>query len=557
MGWLDKLMETFRPEGGAGMDLWVVAIVAVVFLLGFTAMVLASRYKRCPSDAILVIFGRVGKEQSARCIHGGGAMIWPLIQDYKFLSLIPMTINIPLKNALSLQNIRIHVPSTFTVGISTDDKVMYNAAERLLGLQPTQIEDMAREIIFGQLRLTVASLTIEQINQDRESFLTSIRKNVEPELNKIGLNLINVNITDITDESTYIESIGRKAASEAINTAMVDVAEQDKVGAIGQAQANRERTIRVAENEAEAVKGTKQAEADQRVFVQQQETVAAIGEAEAHRERDIQVATNLAQAEKGRKTAEADQRIFVQQREAEAITGENVAKATIAETNARLAEKQAEAHRAAEIAKRTAEIEIQKTQYKLEQERLRAEEIVRKEMEKIEIEIDAAAEGERRRLIARGEADAVLFRYEAEARGVQQVLEAKAEGYRQLIESCHGDAKSAATMLMIEKLEEIVGRQVEAISKLKIDKITVWDSGSGNANGSTSTANFLSGFIKSLPPLQELAAMAGVELPGYLGRITPDPVGSGNEEASAGEPSSSPRPPQTGETAGGEPKANG
>lgn len=515
------------------MDLWVIVIIAGVVLFAFTAMILASRFKRCPSDAILVIYGRVGKEQSARCIHGGGAMVWPLIQDYSFLSLIPMTIGIPLKNALSLQNIRIHVPSTFTVGISTDDKIMYNAAERLLGLQPTQIEDMAREIIFGQLRLTVASLTIEQINQDRESFLSSIRKNVEPELNKIGLNLINVNITDITDESNYIDSIGKKAASEAINKAMVDVAEQEKLGAIGQSEANRERTIRVAENEASAVKGTKQAEADQRVFVQQQETVAKIGEAEAHRNRDIQVATNLAEAEKGKKTAEADQRIFVQQREAEAVSGENQSKASIADANARLAEKQAEAHRLAEVSRRMAEIEIQKTQYRLEQERLRAEEIVRKEMEKTQIEIEAAAEAEKRRLVARGEADAVLAAYDAEARGVQQVLEAKALGYRRLIESCDGDAKAAATMLMIEKLEDIIARQVEAIANLKIDKITVWDSGGGAPNGSTTTANFLSGFIRSLPPLQELASMAGVELPPYLGKLVAETEPStGNQPAS-------------------------
>ena len=137
---------------------------------------------------------------------------------------------------------------------------------------------MAKEIIFGQLRLTVASLTIEQINQDRESFLESVRKNLEPELSKIGLYLINVNITDITDESTYIESIGKKAASEAINQAKVDVSVQDKLGAIGESEANREKEIRVAENMAQAVKGRKKAEADQRIYVQGQEAEAVGGE---------------------------------------------------------------------------------------------------------------------------------------------------------------------------------------------------------------------------------------------------------------------------------------
>ncbi|MBE7558301.1 flotillin family protein [bacterium] len=212
---------------------WFVLLGTAFFILLVASLsFVASRYKRCPSDKILVIYGKVGRGQSARCIHGGGAFIWPLIQDYAFMRLTPMTISIPLQNALSMQNIRINVPSTFTIGISVDPAVMNNAAERLLHLEVRDIEEMAKEIIFGQLRLTVASLTIEQINQDRESFLEAIRKNVEPELNKIGLYLINVNITDITDESDYIDSIGKKAAAEAINQAKIDVAQQDKLGAI-------------------------------------------------------------------------------------------------------------------------------------------------------------------------------------------------------------------------------------------------------------------------------------------------------------------------------------
>ncbi|MBY0400175.1 flotillin family protein, partial [Myxococcota bacterium] len=319
------------------------AALGVVFILFSSAMFFASRYKRCPSDMILVIYGRVGTGQSARCIHGGGALVLPLIQDYAFLRLTPMTIAIPLQGALSLQNIRVNVPSTFTVGVSTNPAIMTNAAERLLRLTQPDIESMAKEIIFGQLRLTIASLTIEQINQDRESFLTAIRANVEPELNKIGLYLINVNITDITDESEYIDSIGRKAASEAINRAKVDVSEQDKIGEIGNAENRREQTIRVAENVAQSEKGKKAAEADQRVFVQQQESTAAIGEAVALREKTVRVAENVAEAEKGKKAAEANQRVFVQAQEAEAIKGENTARADIVQSNATLAQREAEA----------------------------------------------------------------------------------------------------------------------------------------------------------------------------------------------------------------------
>jgi len=502
------------------LDLWVVAVTALVIILVSTFLFLASRYKRCPSDKILVVYGKVGEGQSARCIHGGGTLVWPLIQDYSFLNLTPMTISIPLSKALSLQNIRINVPSTFTIGISTDPEVMNSAAERLLNLTSVQIEEMAKEIIFGQLRLTVASLTIEQINQDRESFLESIRKNVSPELNKIGLYLINVNITDITDESGYIDSIGKKAAAEAINKAKVDVAEQEKLGAIGEAEATKVKEIRVAENVAESEKGKKKAEADQRVFVQQQETTATIGEAVANREKEIKVAENVAESEKGKKKAEADKRIFVQEQEAQAVQGENLSKASIADYNAQLATRQAEALQKGEVARREAEVEIQKAQYKAEQQRLNALEVVRQEIDKQKIEIAAEAEAEKTRREAKGQADAILLKYQAEAEGIRKVLESKATGYLALVKGCNGDAKAAATLLMTEKIEQIVNLQVEAIKNIKIDKVTVWDSAGGKEG--SSTAQFLSGMIKSLPPLHDVAEMAGIELPKYLGELNPD-----------------------------------
>ena len=442
-------------------------------IFAFGIILLVTRYKRCASDEILVVYGRVGGGKASKCIHGGATLVWPLIQDWKKLSLIPMTINIPLTNALSQENIRINVPSTFTVGISTDPLIMNNAAERLLHLQPNQIESMASEIIFGQLRLTVASLTIRQINADRDRFFELIRENVGHELNKLGLNLINVNITDITDDSDFIESIGQKAAAGAVNAAKADVAAANRDGDIGQAEANRTR--------------------------------------------DIQVAENQAAAEIGKKGADASQRKEVAALEANAIEGENTSRANIAEYNATLAEKEAEAMQRAEVARRTAEMEVQKAQYMLEQERLRAEEIVREEIAKTQIEIAAEAEAERQRRVASGEADAILAKYRAEAEGVKAVLEAKAAGYSNLVASAGGDPKAAATLLMVEKIEDIVARQVEAISNLQIDKITVWDSAGGNGEGST--ANFVSSLMHALRPVHDVAKMAGVDLPDYLGSM--------------------------------------
>jgi flotillin len=276
--------------------------------------------------------------------------------------------------------------------------------------------------------------------------------------------------------------------------------------------------IRVAENVAESEKGKKKAEADQRIFVQQQETEATIGEAAANRDKEIKVAENVAESAKGQKKAEADRRIVVQQQEAQAVDGENRAKADIAAANAELAVKQAIAKQRGEVAQREAEVEIQKAQYKAEQQRLNAAEVVRQETEKKKIEIAAEAEAEKTRREAKGQADGILFKYQAEAEGLRKVLESKAAGYLSLVKACNGDAKSAATLLMTEKIEQIVQLQVEAIRNIKIDKVTVWDSAGGGKDG-TATSNFLSGLIKSLPPLHDVASMAGIDLPKYLGEI--------------------------------------
>jgi flotillin len=502
------------------MDLTAAFIPIVTFIIlmfGFL-LFLATRYKRCPSDKILVVYGKVGKGQSALCIHGGGAFIWPLIQDYTYMSLTPLSIPIPLTKALSLQNIRVNVPSTFTVGVSTEESIMNNAAERLLNLDQDAVESMAREIIFGQLRLTVASLTIEQINQDREKFLDAIRRNVAPELNKIGLYLINVNITDITDESGYIESIGKKAASEAINQAMVDVSDQERKGSVGESEQVRERTIKVAQNVAESEKGKKQAEADRRIYVQQQEALATIGESDANRDIQIKVAQNDATSVQGQKRAEAEKRIFVEAQEAEAISGENRAKALIVASNAELNVQTALAAQRGQVAQYDAQAEIQRAQAKAELQRLTATEVVPQQIEKQKITIAAEAAAEKTRREAQGEADATLLKYEAEAKGIRQVLEAKAQGYQALVASANNDARAAATLLLTEKLEQLVTLQVEAIKAIKIDKVTVWDGGaSAHGNGGTTTSNFLAGMVKSLPPLHDVAAMAGLDLPKFLG----------------------------------------
>jgi flotillin len=480
-------------------------IIVVLVIVGFiTISALVSRYKRCPSDKILVIYGRTGGS-SAKCIHGGGAFIWPVIQDFAYLDLKPISIEANLTNALSRQNIRVDVPCRFTIAISTESDSMNNAAERLLGLTPEQIQELAKDILFGQLRLVIATMTIEEINSDRDKFLDNISKNIDTELKKIGLKLINVNVTDIKDESGYIAALGKEAAAKAINEAKISVAEQEKIGETGKALADRERDVQIAETHRDRDVKIAITNKDKEISIASAEKDEAIGKAEAQRDTRV-------------KTSEAN---------AIAIKGENEAKIAIAASEALRREKEAEALRIAMSAEKVQQAKALEESYVAEQkaeaarsERERATQIanvvIPAEIAKQRAIIEAQAEAEKIREKAKGEADAIYAKMEAEAKGLFEILTKQAEGYKEVVSAAGGDPTKAFQLLLIEKLPELVKTQVEAVKNIKIDKITVWDSGNGTENGNSSTANFVSGMMKTVPPLNDLFNMAGLNLPSYL-----------------------------------------
>ena len=462
---------TAGPDSGA-MILVLVCVVALLLLT--TVTLILSRYKRCPSDKILVIYGKVGTgsdgtSRSAKCIHGGAAFIWPIVQAYEFLDLTPMSLSVDLRNALSRQNIRVDVPSRFTVGISTEVGVMQNAAERLLGMKLDEIKQIAEDIIFGQMRLIIATMDIEEINTDRDKFLDAVSGNVETELKKIGLRLINVNVTDINDESGYIVALGKEAAAKAINDAKISVAEADRNGAIGSAEADRDMRINVSKSNSEAIKGENEAKVQ-------------VAESEATR----------------------------REREAEALK-----RATAAENiqAAKAMEESYEAQKAAEQARAS-----------YEQAKMEADVNVKTQIEKRQLELQAEAEAEQIRRRAKGEADAILMKMQAEADGMREMLTKQAEGFAEIVKSAGGQSDDAIRLMIADKMEDLVKIQVQAIQDLKIDKITVWDNGGTSPDGKSTTANFVSGLMKAVPPMNELFDMAGMQLPKYLGQNEPTDV---------------------------------
>lgn len=509
----------------------IIAIVIVIAVLFFFILVfsLLKRYKRCPSDRILVVYGKVGKgtggSSSSKTIHGGAAFIWPIIQDYAFLDLTPISIEVNLTNALSLQNIRVDVPSRFTVGITTDPELMGNAAERLLGLDQAQIYELSKDIIFGQLRLVIATMEIEEINTNRDKFLANVASNVENELKKIGLKLINVNVTDIKDESGYIEALGKEAAAKAINDAKKSVAEKDRDGAIGAANA----------------------EQDQRTQVASAMAQANIGEANAARKERVEVADANAKAVIGEADAKRSERIEVSEANARAVEGENTAQIDIANSNATRRTAQAEASRLAVAAEKVKEAKALEEAYMAEKtaEDARAKRdkstqiadvVVLAEIDKQKVEIDAEAIAEQTRRKAKGEADAIFMKMEAEAKGTFEILSKQAEGFKKLVAAAGDNAQDAVMIMIAEKLQDLVRLQAEAIKNIKIDKVTVWEGGSSK-DGKTSTADFISGIYGSVPPLQDMFNMAGLNLPDYLkGKISTEAKGDDEiQDVSPGE----------------------
>ncbi len=478
---MNALLSCLPTLAILGMPPWLFLplILGVAVVVIFISM--AQRYKRCPSNKILVIYGKTGSG-AARCIHGGAAFVWPLIQAYDYLDLEPFVVPIDLTNALSLENIRVTVPTTVTAAVSNQSGIMENAAVRLLGLNSKEIQDQAQDIILGQMRAVIATMKIEEINQDRQAFLAKVNEAVSGELEKIGLSLINVNIRDIEDESGYIVALGRRAAAEAINQANIDVAEQEKTGKTGVAERNR----------------------DQRVAVAAANATAEVGEATANRDRRMQSAALDAEAVSSETEADAKKAAYR-------------ANQKVAEEDARNRSESAarEADGAIRVAQEVAEKKAEEARAEREQARLNAEIVVPASADKEKVLIQADARKEQAIRIAHGEAEATLARMSAEGKGIKAILDGKAEGYSGLVESC-ASAEQASALLLIEKLQEVATIQAQAIQDLPIEKVFVWDGG-GEGSGLSNLGQRLMG---TLPPMHELAKQVGLDLPDYLGKAS-------------------------------------
>jgi flotillin len=472
----------------------IIAISFVVLFILIVAATLISRYRMCPPDKILVVYGKVASGLSSKCYHGGATFVVPFFQSYSYLDLTPITLDIELKGALSSQNIRIDAPASFTIGISTDPEVMQNAATRLLGRSLDEVQQLAAEIIMGQMRVVFASMTIEEINNDREKLIAAITKGVEVELHKVGLRMINGNIRDIKDLSGYIDALGKESAARAINDAQIKVAQENQRGSVGRAEAEREQVIRVANAQAEAKRGQNTAQA----IIAKSDADLASDQAEAKR-----------RTEAAQKVSEARvlQEGYKAQQEAELA--------------------RADRDKAAQQADQIVKAEIDKQRLRIDAEAKAAQsEILQKGQSNAYLtQKDAEAEGIRR--VAEGEASGIRARLSAEASGIQAKLTAEAEGTRALLDAkaqgfekllrVADDTAGATQLLIAENIVRIAEIQAGAIKGLSFEKVIVMGGGAGGGSGSAGPGQFVQDLYKGVLPINELAKSVGLNLPSFLG----------------------------------------
>jgi flotillin len=503
------------------MDNLFIIIAALLFVVILTVSGILSRFRKCKSDEILVIFGKTGGNKSAKCIQGGAAFVLPILQGYSYMSLKPLQFECNLQKALSSQNIRVDVPTTVTVGISVEPEIMQAAAERILGLGRSEIEDLVKDIVYGQMRTIIADMTIEKLNADRDEFLMKAKGLIDTELRKIGLYLININITDIRDEAGYIIQLGKKDQAKAINQANIEIANAEREGETKVAEQLKIKNSQIAETKKEERIAIANAERDQNIAVAQAEAARDSNVAEAKKTRDINVAQFDSQARIGE--IEAAKKITTSNAELEVIKAEAKGKALSAEERA-----QAEIETSKELARKEAEdARAKRTEAALKAEKIVPAEITKQEQlieaqgYQLRLETEAKANANKKRLEAQGIADAVAFEGEGkgkaiEAEGLAQAkiiqekglaqaaaekasLMAQAEGFEAMVKVAENNPQVAIQWKMVDQWKQIAAEQVKAFEHINLGNVNIMDTNNGN-----SLTNLLTTLVSSIAPVTDI-----------------------------------------------------
>ena len=449
-----------------GSDFSAVA-VAMAILLGllglFAAMALFARnYLKVPPSMVAILYGRKhslvdekGNRSTVgfRVVRGGAALRVPVLEQVEYLSLNVISIPLKISRAYTKEGVPVTVEAVANVKIAGDDTSLRSAAERFLGMSTDKIKEVIFQTLEGHLRAILGTLTVEEINADRQAFAQKMTDEAAVDLKKMGVNIDILTIQQISDEQGYLDALGKKRTAEVKRDAVVGEAKAQRDAMIKSALADQEgKTKRYEADVAIAQslrdKETKQAEFD-----------AAVKSKKAESEQAGPLATAIAR----QRVTEQETRIDQVRKQQEVLVQEQEAARKEKELQGTVV-KPAEAERQAAILR--AEGEKQAT-------------IIRAEATQKELEFEGAGEASKIEKVGRAEAAKVLAVGEAEAEVIKKKLLAEAEGLQKKAEAWRNFNEAAVINLVVDKMPELA--QAFATQLAGIDKINIIEMGNGSA----------------------------------------------------------------------------
>ncbi len=426
--------------------LWIIIGIVVAAIL----LLILLCWKRVPADKAMVITGL-----KKRVLVGRGGVQVPFLETSCTISLESVSMTTDITEAPSKQGIFVDIAGTAVVKVDNHPDMILLAVEQFCNgntERTTQnIRTVVEQILEGKLRGIVSTLTVEQINEDRVAFETSIEESITSELKAMGLRLMSYTVLKIATQGGYLE-----------NRAIPQIAQSKADADIASAERKRDTEVKTAEaiREGEKAKLSAQAEI-------------------AQSQRDKTIRTEQYRAEQDRAKADADVAYKLQEIENNK---------TVADRQAELAQKEANVveERLVASVKKPADAEKYKTEVEAEANKVKA--IKEAEARSETIKLEAQAKAEARRVEAQAEADAIRARGEAEAEAIKAKGIADAEAKDRLAEAMQKYGDAAVVEMIIQQLPEIMG----AVSKPmeQIDHITVIDN--GGSEGASKVAKTVS-----------------------------------------------------------------
>ena len=451
-------------------------MVAIAVLLGlvaiFAAMALFARnYIKVPPSTVAIFYGRKhriaderGNQSTVgfRIVRGGAALRVPVLEQVAYLSLNIISIPLRIQRAYTKEGVAVTVEAVANVKIAGDDVSLRGASERFLGMTSEQIKGVIFQTLEGHLRAILGTLTVEEINADRQAFAQKMTDEAAVDLKKMGVNIDILTIQQISDEMGYLDALGKKRTAEVKRDAI-----------IGEAQAQRDATI-------------KSAMADQEGKTKRYEADVAIAQSlrdKESRQAEFDAAVKAKQAEADQAgplaTATARQKVTEQETKIEQVRKQQEVLVQAQEAQRREQELLATVVKPAEAARQAAIL-------KAEGERQAT--VIRAEATQKELEFQGAGEAAKIERIGRAEAAKVLAVGEAEAEVIKKKLLAEAEGLQSKAEAWKNFNEAAVINLVVDKMPELA--QAFATQLAGIDKINIIDMGNG-AGGSGGVARVM------------------------------------------------------------------